>query len=194
MCIRDRLEIARGLMHYPKVLFLDEPTLGLDVQTRRAIWEYILKLNKDEGVTIFLTTHYLEEADSLSARVAIMDHGKILAIERPESLKSMVGNDIITVECSNPEKLKEFLLKEEWIEKIKLHGSSLSIYVENGESGIINLVKVAEDCRVKISHLTLRKPTLEDVYLHFTGKTIRDAEANAAERMKLRARRRRWRR
>ena len=103
--MRRRLEIARGFIHHPRILFLDEPTLGLDVQTRRAIWNYIMKLNKKEGITIFLTTHYLEEADRLSDRVAIIDNGKILAVDSPRKLKDMIGSDVITLRCSEPNRL-----------------------------------------------------------------------------------------
>ena len=105
--MKRRLEIARGLMHFPTVLFLDEPTLGLDAQTRRAIWNYILRMNKDEGTTIFLTTHYMDEADYLCDRVGIIDRGKILIIDSTSNLKNSIGNDVITLSCSN-------LTLEEW--------------------------------------------------------------------------------
>ncbi len=114
--MKRRLEIARGLMHRPKVLFLDEPTIGLDPQTRRSIWEYVKDLNSKEKITVFLTTHYMEEADFLCTKVAIMDHGKILVMDKPSNLKNCMGNDVITLSCSNPEVCLDFLKKEEWVE------------------------------------------------------------------------------
>lgn len=183
--MRRRLEIARGLMHYPDVLFLDEPTLGLDVQTRRAIWDYILKLNKDEGITIFLTTHYMEEAEKLSDRVAIIDNGKIMVLDKPSNLRSLVGSDVLTVGCGNCAKLERELKKEDWVEKIIHHDNLLEVYVKRGEGRIPALFKVAEKINEDIGFINLRKPSLEDIYLHFTGKTIREESANTSERMKI---------
>ena len=172
--MRRRLEIARGFIHHPRILFLDEPTLGLDVQTRRAIWSYIMELNKREGITIFLTTHYLEEADNLSDRVAIIDHGKILAVDSPRKLKDMIGSDVITLRCSEPNRLKNILESISWVKDIKHHGEELSIYVEIGETKIPKIIKIAEENGIRISSITLREPSLEDVYLDFTGKSIRE--------------------
>ena len=180
--MRRRLEIARGFVHHPRILFLDEPTLGLDVQTRRAIWSYIMKLNKKEGITIFLTTHYLEEADKLSDRVAIIDRGKILAVDSPRKLKDMIGSDVITLRCSEPNRLENILESISWVRDVKRHGEKLSIYVEIGETKIPKIIKIAEENGIRISSITLREPTLEDVYLNFTGKTIRE-EAKPMIRM-----------
>jgi len=188
--MKRRLEIARGLMHYPKVLFLDEPTLGLDTQTRRAIWKYIKELKEKEGVTIFLTTHYMEEADILCDNIGIIDKGKILTIGVPSELKSSLGKDVITIKCSNPTKLKEVLERERWIKKTKVHNSFLNIYVEEGEKKIAKLVKIAEKINVSIISIDLRKPTLEDVYLHYTGKTIREEELSSTDRSRMLLRRR----
>jgi len=134
--MKRRLEIARGLMHYPTVLFLDEPTLGLDSQTRRAIWEYIKKMNKEEHTTIFLTTHYMDEADYLCDRVGIIDKGKILVIDTIQNLKNSVGNDVITLSCSELDKFTKRLEKEEWIKNIKRHDLNLTLGVEKGEEKI----------------------------------------------------------
>lgn len=128
--MKRRLEIARGLMHYPTVLFLDEPTLGLDTQTRRAIWEYIKKMNKEEKTTIFLTTHYMDEADYLCDRVGIIDHGKILVIDSTTSLKNAVGNDVITLSCSDLDELGKRLGDESWIKNIKQHDTFLTLGVK----------------------------------------------------------------
>lgn len=184
--MKRRLEIARGLMHFPKVLFLDEPTLGLDTQTRRAIWDHIKKLNEKEKITVFLTTHYMEEADYLCDRVAIIDHGKILVVGTPEELKNLVQNDVIIVKCSNPKKLKKVIKKEKWSKKTKVHDSFLNVYVKRGERKIAKLVNIARKLRIEIETINLRKPTLEDVYLHYTGKTIREEEANPKDMLRKR--------
>ena len=192
--MKRRLEIARGLIHRPKVLFLDEPTLGLDVQTRRAIWEYVLKLNRMEGITVFLTTHYMEEADYLSHRVAIIDRGKILAVDKPKNLKDMIGGDIVIVSCSDPKSLARELGKSNWVKEVKVQGGEVNIYVDLGEKKIPDIIMTAERLGVEIESVTLRKPTLEDVYLHFTGRRIREEEAGIVEKMKNMRARRGWRR
>ncbi|MEE9440664.1 MAG: ATP-binding cassette domain-containing protein [Candidatus Thermoplasmatota archaeon] len=174
--MKRRLEIARGLMHYPTVLFLDEPTLGLDSQTRRAIWEYIKKMNKEEHTTIFLTTHYMDEADYLCDRVGIIDKGKILVIDTTQNLKNSVGNDVITLSCSELDKFTKRLEKEDWIKNIKRHDLHLTLGVEKGEEKIPAIFEIAHKLKIKIKSISVRKPTLDDVFLHFTGRTMRDFE------------------
>jgi len=174
--MKRRLEIARGLMHYPTVLFLDEPTLGLDAQTRRAIWDYIKKMNKDEHTTIFLTTHYMDEADYLCDRVGIIDHGKILVIDTIDHLKSSVGNDVITLSCSNLVALRAKLQQEKWIKSTKEHDSFLTLGVQKGEEKIPRIFDIANTIDVRIQSINVRKPTLDDVFLYYTGRTIRDQE------------------
>jgi len=175
--MKRRLEIARGLMHYPKILFLDEPTLGLDPQTRRSIWDYIKNLNEKEKITIFLTTHYMEEADYLCNRVAIIDHGKVLVIDTPSNLKSQIGKDVITIGCSKGEVCADSLKKEEWVESIKVHDSSVTIGTKEIEKKLPLIIKMAEENNVEISSIDIRKPTLEDVFLYYTGKKIREQDA-----------------
>ena len=174
--MKRRLEIARGLMHYPTVLFLDEPTLGLDSQTRRAIWDYIKKMNKDEGTTIFLTTHYMDEADYLCNRVGIIDQGKILVIDSTSNLKNSIGNDVITLSCSNMDKLIGRLNEESWIKKTKKYDSFLTLGVKKGEEKIPIIIEIAQTLNIKIKSISVRKPTLDDVFLSFTGRTMRDEE------------------
>jgi ABC-2 type transport system ATP-binding protein len=174
--MKRRLEIARGLMHYPNVLFLDEPTLGLDAQTRRAIWKYVKKMNTEEETTIFLTTHYMDEAEYLCDRVGIIDRGKILVIDSIENLKNSIGKDVITLSCSNIDDLKNRLEKENWIHNIKKHDSKLTFGVEKGDEKIPIIVEISQSENIKIKSIIVRKPTLDDVFLHFTGKTIRDQE------------------
>lgn len=187
--MQRRLEIARGLMHYPKVLFLDEPTLGLDAQTRRRIWEYILKLNQKEKVTIILTTHYMEEADYLCQGAAIIDYGKIVAQDTPENLKNLLGGDVISIEVSSPREAFETFKDFSWVKKITRHNSIIDLNVEEGEKKIPLLMKIDQKgAGFEIKSVSLRKPTLEDVFLHFTGKTIREREASQAEKNKMRMR------
>lgn len=174
--MKRRLEIARGLMHSPTVLFLDEPTLGLDAQTRRAIWEYVKKMNKEEGTTIFLTTHYMDEADYLCDRIGIIDHGKILVIDSIDNLKNSVGNDIITLSCSDMDKLVKKLKEQSWISKIKQHDSFLTLGVEKGDEKIPIVIEIAQSLNIKIKSISVRKPTLDDVFLSFTGRMMRDQE------------------
>jgi ABC-2 type transport system ATP-binding protein len=181
--MKRRLEIARGLIHEPKVLFLDEPTLGLDAQTRRHIWDYIRSLNKERGVTIILTTHYMEEADFLCDRVAIMDHGAISACNSPGNLKNILGGDVVSIEMEgDPEAFLKKLDREVWIKTKILHDSCLSLTMEMGERHIAEIVRMAQETGLTITCVNLHKPSLEDVFLHFTGRRIRDQEANRAEK------------
>jgi len=185
--MKRRLEIARGLIHKPKVLFLDEPTLGLDAQTRRRIWEYIKKLNRENGVTIILTTHYMEEADYLCDRVAIIDYGKIIAMDSPKKLKDRLGGDVITFEIEEKadelaDELTSVISKLRFVKSVKRHDSKLTLTVRRGEKRIPQLIIMAQKKGIDIKSVTLHKPSLEDVFLHFTGKTIREREASQRER------------
>jgi ABC-2 type transport system ATP-binding protein len=190
--MKRRLEIARALVHQPKILFLDEPTLGLDAQTRRKIWEYIKKLNKERGVTIILTTHYMEEADFLTDRVAIIDYGKIVALDTPQNLKNILGGDIISIEVDNPKNARKIFEKLTWVKKLNQENGIFYLQVEKGEEKIPLLIKIdQEEAGFQIKSINLRKPTLEDVFLHFTGRTIREREASQVERLRERARRHR---
>jgi ABC-2 type transport system ATP-binding protein len=172
--MKRRLEIARGLMHFPKILFLDEPTIGLDPQTRRSIWDYIKMLNEKEGITIFLTTHYMEEADFLCNRVGIIDKGKLLVIDKPSNLKSKIGKDIITIGCSDNNACEGILKGQEWVESIKVHDSSVTIGTQEAEKKLPLIIQLAQSNSMEIKSIDIRKPTLEDVFLYYTGKKIRD--------------------
>jgi len=181
--MKRRLEIARGLTHRPQVLFLDEPTLGLDAQTRRHIWDYVRRLNKEAGVTIILTTHYMEEADFLCDRVAIMDHGAFVALDSPSRLKDVLGGDVVSLELEgDPAAFLAELGRLDWIKRSKRHDDVLSLTMERGERRIPELVMLASEKGVAVSCVNLHKPSLEDVFLHFTGRTIREQEASQAER------------
>lgn len=189
-----RLEIARGLMHHPHVLFLDEPTLGLDPQTRMHIWEYINKLNREEGVTILLTTHYMEEADKLCDRIAIIDHGEIVALDTPQDLKNMLGGDVITLELGNPADADNLCnsYKKNGCAKIAAKKQNeVYITVNNGEREIPHVLAIASNAGISILSVSLRKPTLDDVFIHYTGRAIRDKEVGLMEEVgyKMRSRR-----
>ena len=183
--MRRRLEIARGLLHEPKVLFLDEPTLGLDPQTRNHIWEYIENLNKEKGITIILTTHYMDEADRLCDRVAIIDKGKIIASETPEKLKEEVGGDVITIKSSERDKLYAQLRTLAWVEHVEPHDGFVTINLRNAEKHVAELVQLSATNGIAIESISIRKPTLEDVFLHVTGRTIREEEASSKDQMRL---------
>jgi ABC-2 type transport system ATP-binding protein len=182
--MKRRLEIARGLMHRPKVLFLDEPTIGLDAQTRRVIWNHIARLNKEYKITIILTTHYMEEADVLCDRVAIVDHGKVLALDTPAKLKSSMGGDVITLKVDDSEKMAGLVRSLKGARNVKLHDHSVSVAMANAGTKIPEIFRLAEKINVNIESVDLHKPTLEDVFIKFTGKAIRDDEAGPAERFR----------
>ncbi len=190
--MRRRLEIARGLMHHPRVLFLDEPTLGLDPQTRRAIWDYIKTLNQKENVTTVLTTHYMDEADYLCDRVGIIDHGKIIALDKPSRLKNRLKGDIISLEIDWPERYVEAFKRSRLVKGIEVMRGALCLSVSNGEKSIPKLIDLVKKNNGRVRSVGLRKPTLEDVFIHYTGRGIRDeGEAGAKEGMRLRVRARR---
>ena len=177
--MKRRLEMARGLMHYPRVLFLDEPTLGLDPQTRNRIWEYILELREREGITIFMTTHYMDEAEHTD-RIAIIDYGKIVALDTPESLKGMVGGDIISVKVKDSEDTARRIEGQYGVE-VRSTKDGLYFEVANGEEFIPRFVM---DFKSEILAVSLRRPTLDDVFLKLTGRQIREEEASGRDRMR----------
>jgi ABC-2 type transport system ATP-binding protein len=188
--MRRRLELACGLINRPKILFLDEPTLGLDVQTRTATWNYIRKLKKEYGMTLFMTTHYLEEADSLCDRIAIIDHGKIVVVGPPEELKRGLGGDIITIGIKEDADVGELIRKVENVKDVKKENGVYRIKAEYGEVTAPSIIETLRTKGFTVSKLSLTEPTLNEVYLEYTGKSMRDAEesreAFAAQRMTMR--------
>jgi ABC-2 type transport system ATP-binding protein len=182
--MRKRLDIAGALLHRPQILFLDEPTLGLDLQTRSGIWEYISRLRKEFGMTIFLTTHYMEEADSLCDTVAIIDHGHIKVSDSPGTLRASLGGDVIKVKPN----VAERDLTKEYMDQIRVVSSVKQVRQENGsllitaasaEHTIPELFNVANALGVKIEEISAKQPSLDDVFLTYTGRTLRDEQANA---------------
>lgn len=182
--MRRRLEIARGLLHHPVILFLDEPTLGLDPQTRNHLWQYIARLSGEKGITIILTTHYMEEADRLCNRVAIIDHGKIIALDTPEKLKAGLGGDVVTIKSPTPEAIPA-ALNEPWVTRLEPDGGAVSITLQNADEHISAIVTDLSRNKIPIDSVSIHKPTLEDVFLHFTGKSIRDEDASGKENMRM---------
>ena len=190
--MKRRLEIARGLMHHPKILFLDEPTIGLDPQTRRNIWDYIQNLNKKEKITIILTTHYMEEADYLCDRIAIMDNGKIIDLDTPQNLKAKIGADIITLHTSDPKKTEEILKGHDFISKATIVNNELKLDVKDGDKLLPQIIKIANENNIEVKSVDLHKPTLEDVFIHLTGRKIRDDEASGKDRLMANMRQMGW--
>lgn len=177
--IQRRFEVARGFLNHPKVLFLDEPTLGLDVQTRRSLWDYIKMLNEEEGTTMILTTHYIEEADYLCHRAAIIDVGKIVAMDTPEKLKQAVGLNLISLQVAyDDDSLVDLLKQIAWIKRVEARDSLLELSIDGGEEKIPELIDFTDNHNFVISSIELHKPSLEDAFLHYTGKTIREEEGN----------------
>ncbi|MCS7257141.1 MAG: ATP-binding cassette domain-containing protein [Thermomicrobium sp.] len=183
--MKRRLELVRGLLHNPEVLVLDEPTIGLDPQTRRQIWSHLLTLRRETGVTLFLTTHYLEEAEQCD-RVAIIDHGRIIALDTPAALKARVAKDIVVLTTAENQRAADELRQRFGLEPMLVDGT-LRIEAERGDELIPRLVR---ELTVPIQSASLRRPSLDDVFLALTGRQIRDEEASELdlfrERMRLR--------
>lgn len=171
--MRRRLEIARGLVHYPKVLFLDEPTIGLDPQTREHIWTYVQELKKAHDVTMILTTHYMEEADKLSDRVAIIDYGKIVALDTPVKLKEALEGDVITIKTKEAQKLSTTLAKEMNLQNARIMDENLELTAPKGKALLPKIVEAASRNNITIDAVSVREPSLEDVFIHYTGREIR---------------------
>lgn len=172
--MRRRLEIGRGLIHQPKVLFLDEPTVGLDPQTRDHIWRYIKELKEANDITVVLTTHYMDEADRLSDRIAIMDHGKIVVLDTSEELKQTLEGDVVAVRSNNNQTLSELLTKWLGFNKKCEENGTLEVTVPNGKIAMPRIMELATQNNIYVESIILREPNLEDVFLHYTGSSIRE--------------------
>ena len=182
--MQRRLEIARGLLHAPHVLFLDEPTVGLDPQTRSSIWRYINELKQREDITIFLTTHYMDEAEHCD-RIAIIDHGKIVAIDTPEALKASVGKDRVQISTADDQAAIAELAERFGIDAA-MHEGLVTFSVESGEEFVPRLFAGLD---VAIRSVSVARPSLDDVFMNYTGRTIRDTEATSADAMRAMAQR-----
>jgi ABC-2 type transport system ATP-binding protein len=188
--MKRRLEISRGLLHRPKVLFLDEPTLGLDPQTRRHIWEYLFRLRERRGITMFMTTHYMDEAENCD-RIAIIDHGQIVALDTPESLKGLVGGDIVTVRTSNNDAAISKLTEMGPTATRRGPEGQVIVETDKGDQFIPHMMAILADGTepVEVHSVNLRRPTLEDVFIKLTGRAIREEDASPKDRMRTRRRR-----
>jgi ABC-2 type transport system ATP-binding protein len=179
-----RLEIARGLIHKPHILFLDEPTIGLDPQTRIHIWEYIKTLTREEGVTVVLTTHYMEEADHLCGRVAIIDYGEIVALNSPNALKNIFGGDVIALRLKDSSDVTRLYATYEnngFAKIVSQKNNEVFIAVRDGECQIPYVLNLALSAGIAILSVSLHKPTLDDVFLYYTGRALRDKEPGEIE-------------
>jgi len=177
--MKRRLEIARGLLHSPRVLFLDEPTVGLDPQTRSSIWRYIRELKAREDITIFLTTHYMDEAEYCD-RIAIMDQGRIIVLDTPQALKAKVGKDRVRIETDDDEAAIAALRERFGIEATVAEGA-VTFGVPEGEQFVPRLFA---ELPVPIRSVSVARPSLDDVFMSYTGTTIRDAESTSTDRMR----------
>ena len=182
--MRRRLDLAAALMHSPKIVFLDEPTTGLDPISREAIWRYVRQLNKDEGATFFLTTQYMEEADRLADDVAIMNFGKIVAQGTPEELKANIGTDVITVHVEGsddePARAAAAARSLDGVEDVRVLDDSIVVYVRGGRRAIARIVLLLDDASVSVVEVSLTQPTLDDVFLRTTGNHLEAEETAAA--------------
>ncbi len=167
--MRRRLEIARGLLHKPRVMFLDEPTLGLDPRSRETMWEYIEKLVKEEEMTLILTTHYMEEADHLCNRIGIIDEGKIIALDTPSNLKRSIGGDIVRIKTKSYQEIED-LRKLIYIKKVEIVDGDLILYVDNARANLPDILQ-----HVKAEYVEFRSPDLNDVFLKFASKSIKES-------------------
>ena len=193
--MRKRLDLAGGLLHRPRVLFLDEPTVGLDIQTRRKIWDYIKKIHKEFNMTIFVSTHYMEEADNLCDRIGIIDYGKIQVIDSPQALKNKLGNEIITfkiLEDISKTNLLSELKAIQLVKDITTKDDQVTVFASNGTELIPMIFQIASNLQIKIISISLTQPTLDDVFISYTGHELRDENAKYNQKIQY-AKMRRWR-
>ena len=171
---RRRVDIALGIIHEPKVVFLDEPTTGLDPQSRAHMWDEVRRLRAD-GMTVFITTHYLDEADALCDRISIMDNGEIVASGTPESLKREISGDVVRVGVSSPSRAAEVLGSADFINKLETHEDSVRLYVDEGATAIPLILRALDSASVQLGTIELHRPSLDDVFLTKTGRSLRES-------------------
>ncbi len=174
--MKRRLELIRSLVHHPKILFLDEPTTGLDPQARNAVWEYLKKIHKEEQITMVITTHYLDEAEVLCNKVGIVDFGKLVEVGTPNELKrKIMGGDVVEAEFSTlPDEAFNELESSDFVVKLNKRDNTLTILAKNGAEAVPKIIELVNAKGGKIRSVTLREPTLDDVFLHYTGRSIRE--------------------
>jgi ABC-2 type transport system ATP-binding protein len=184
--MRKRLQLIVGLIHQPRILFLDEPTLGLDIQTRTVMWDHIKNLNKEEKMTIFMTTHYLEEADSLCQRIAIIDHGKIQIMGSPQELKDKMGSDVLELQVADGGDLAGFFSTLPGVKDVKQTGPKYRIKLPGAENALPGIFEEISRRGLKVDKIAFDKPSLDQVFLEVTGRSMRDEETGPQDSMKAR--------
>ncbi len=172
--MKRRIDLAAALIHNPEVLFLDEPTTGLDPASRAKVWEEVRRLNRDFGMTIFLTTQYLEEADVLADRVGIIDHGRIVAEGTPASLKRSIGADLVVLEVDEIDRAREIVARIDLVDEVDAHGDELTAATSDGSAAVSPIAVALANAGVRVKSLTLREPTLDDVFLTMTGNRLQE--------------------
>lgn len=184
--MRKRLELAEGLIHRPRVLFLDEPTLGLDIQTRTTMWQHIRELKESSHMTVFMTTHYLEEADSLCDRIGIIDHGRIMALDTPTNLKRAIGGDVVSLRIEGEADLTKAISDVNGVLSVNKEDGSYRVKVISGETVTAPLLQAIGKAGGKVIYVSLERPNMDQVFLEFTGRSLRDAEqAGTFDRMAI---------
>jgi ABC-2 type transport system ATP-binding protein len=184
--MKRRLEVARGLLHEPETLFLDEPTVGLDPQTRRSVWEHVIRLKETTGLTIFMTTHYMDEAEYCD-RIGVIDHGTIVALDTPAALKRMVGQDVVRIGTPDPTRAAEEAAR--WLQHpVKQEEDAIQAEGEDGQALAAKLIRQLTLADIEVRNVTVKAPSLEDVFVHLTGRAIRDESASAKDRLGARLR------
>ena len=184
--MKRRLEVARGLLHEPQTLFLDEPTVGLDPQTRRSVWEHVLRLRETTGLTIFMTTHYMEEAEYCD-RIGIIDDGRLIALDTPAALKKSVGEDVVSFTTSDDAQAEIEIAQ--WTGRpVHRNNDGLSIEGESGQALAASLIRYLTLHDIEVRSVTVKAPSLEDVFVRLTGRVIREETVGSRERMGARLR------
>lgn len=181
--MKRKLDIATALIHQPKLLFLDEPTLGLDPQSRTDLWNYLRRLNREQGVTLFLTTHYLDEVDQLAHRVGILNHGKVQKIGTPDQLKDSLGADCIHLTFKQPlsEPVIAFFRQKDWIKEVIRQENQIRLYLENGKGALPRVLQCVEEQGLTAETVVLTRPTFDDVFLKYTGKSFADEDKKESD-------------
>ncbi|MGA2367578.1 MAG: ATP-binding cassette domain-containing protein [Dehalococcoidia bacterium] len=185
--MKRRLELARGLLHHPNVLFLDEPTLGLDPQTRQHLWSHIEELAKQEKITVILTTHYMEEAERLCTRIGIIDFGKIKVVDTPANLINTLKGDVLTVMSNRPQEFIDKINELKLADRVESVDGSIRLTIAEAEKMVPVIVELANSHNIEIKSVSIHKPTLNDVFLYFTGREIRAEEAENQLKTHMRA-------
>lgn len=198
--MRKRLDIAMGLIHEPRLIFLDEPTVGLDPQTRARIWDYVRNLARSLGITVFLTTHYMDEADKLADRIAIIDQGRIMTIGTPDALKRSIGGDVVTLSPGTAgetehqallERIRSALSGQRFVKEVQSTNGEIAVLVESGEAAAPAIMRLLGGAGIEVERLSVSRPTLDDVFLKYTGRSIRTQEGTRTTYAELARRRNR---